>query len=184
MLPSRALHRPTALCQQADQQVPVVTLDLDDAIADGAARAAALLQSGGQGGEFTAGQRHAADDRDTPALAALGLARDPHHPVPGRPRRAGTAIAAGQSGSDLDRIAINQYNASLRYWESCAKAADLCEAIGYILGNFNRINSVGGKSWTREDLTKLLDKAEDKRESLTPASTSGGRSHFTRGRAR
>lgn len=94
-----------------------------------------------------------------------------------------TAIAAGTTGASLDAVAINQYNASLRYWESYAKSADLCESIGYILGNFNRVNTIGGKSWTREDLTKLLEKAEQTVNAMAPSSGSGAQTHFTRGRA-
>jgi hypothetical protein len=93
-----------------------------------------------------------------------------------------TAILNNTTGAALDLVAVNQYNSSLRYWDSSAKAADLSEAIGYILGNFNRVNTIAGKSWTREDLTKLLDKADASRESQE---TAGGanpkRAMFTRG---
>jgi hypothetical protein len=96
-----------------------------------------------------------------------------------------TAITGGTTGAALDAVAVAQYNASLRYWESFAKAADLCEAIGYILGNFTRTSSAAGKSWTREDLAKQLDRAEAARETMQPISmgTNAARTVFTKGRA-
>ncbi len=87
------------------------------------------------------------------------------------------------SSLSTDAQVLAQYEDNACYWQSLAKAEAFEEAIVIILNRFARMNTIGGKSWTREDLTKLLTTVTEKRESLTTSSSVGGRTHFTRGRA-
>ena len=68
------LDCPALLAEFRQQKVPVVALDLDRAILDGSACAAALLQLLGQLIQFGRGQRHAGDHGDPFAGTALGFA--------------------------------------------------------------------------------------------------------------
>jgi hypothetical protein len=86
------------------------------------------------------------------------------------------------TSSDADVLA--QYENSARYWESYANAADHCEAISFIINRFNRMNTIGGKSWTREDLQNEYEMATAKREAMQPSTGPGAKVHFTRGRCR
>jgi hypothetical protein len=87
------------------------------------------------------------------------------------------------TSASTDAEVIAQYENSARYWESYAKACDFCEAIVFILNRFNRVNALAGKSWTREDLTALLNRAEEKRTALATTGTIGAQVHFAAGRA-
>ena len=80
-LSTGSLNRPAVLLQLGDQQVAVVALDLNHAVAHRAAGAAFFLQRFGQLIQFFADQRHAGDDGHTLALAPLGFAADAHHSV-------------------------------------------------------------------------------------------------------
>jgi hypothetical protein len=86
------------------------------------------------------------------------------------------------TSASTDAQVVAQYEDNACYWDSYAKAAAFCEAIIFILNRFPRVNGVGGKSWTREDLTKLLDKAEAARASLEESTGANPkRTMFTRG---
>ena len=64
--------------QLMEQEVPVVTLDLDHAVSDRPAAAATLFELTRELLELRLGQRQAGDDADALAAAALGLAADPY----------------------------------------------------------------------------------------------------------
>jgi len=53
--------------------------------------------------------------------------------------------------------AVAQYQANLRYWESTATAANLLEAILYLLQEDAASWSVGGQSIQRQDLKNKAD---------------------------
>jgi hypothetical protein len=67
----------------------VVTLDLDRAVSDRPAAAAALLELTRELFELRLGQRQPGDDAHAFAAATLGLATDAHHGVP---------LASGERG--------------------------------------------------------------------------------------
>lgn len=87
------------------------------------------------------------------------------------------------SSTSTDAEVIAQYENNAAYWQSYQKAEAFCEALVILLQRFDRSGAIAGKSWTREDLTKLLDKAQSQRETLAARGVPGGRTHFTRGRA-
>src|SRR5690606_14429647 len=81
LLAAGALGLEAALDQLLDQPVAMVALDLDATVVDRAARAALLLQLGGERGQLVGRQAEPADHRDALALAALRFAADPHDAI-------------------------------------------------------------------------------------------------------
>src|SRR5262252_6727036 len=73
--------------------LPVVALDLDDAVLHGAARAAEALELGGECVERGAARGQAVNHRDDLAAAIAAVARDAHDAVVGR------TMAGGGTGA-------------------------------------------------------------------------------------
>lgn len=73
--------------------------------------------------------------------------------------------------------ALAQFRNSLRYWEAASTAGDLVEAIAYLLQGDPQNMSIAGRSYTRETLQTLMDRA-------LPYAESGGagKMRFARGR--
>jgi hypothetical protein len=72
-LSPRFFHLPTTLLQQTEQQVAVIALDLDKAVFDGSAGAAALFELFGQLLELARFQLQAGDQGDSFAFTTLGF---------------------------------------------------------------------------------------------------------------
>ena len=85
-LAARQFYGIAAPLQFGHEEVPVVTLDLDDAVFRGPAGPAPTLQVAGQNLELCVVQRNPGDDRDVLPAPPLGLPPDPDNPVAGRSR--------------------------------------------------------------------------------------------------
>src|SRR5271166_5918792 len=72
------LGRQSELDELCDDDVAMLALNFDDALAHRAARSAALFELGRERLDLRRRQRQAAHDRDALAGAALGFSRDPH----------------------------------------------------------------------------------------------------------
>jgi len=86
-------------------------------------------------------------------------------------------MALDGSSSLVD--ALTQYKANLRFWESAATAANLLEAVLYLLACKPETIAAADQSVTFTDLTRLREKLEPIVESAA-----GTRSSFVKGRAR
>src|SRR5215813_6080794 len=80
--------------------LPVIALDLDDAVFHGAARAAEALELGGERVEGGAARAQAVNHRDDLAAAITAVARDAHDAVVGR-----TMAGDGRGGTRRGRHA-------------------------------------------------------------------------------
>jgi len=74
--------------------------------------------------------------------------------------------------------AIAQYNDNIRWWESAAAAANLLEAVLYLLANRGWEIETGGHRLKYESLVQLRDKLTSKVSTVS----SSRRAPFTRGR--
>ena len=81
------------------------------------------------------------------------------------------------SSSSTRANAIAQYQNSLRYWESSSTAADLLEAILFLLQEDVASYSIAGRSVTRRDLADLQSRVEP----LVIANATASRARFVRG---
>src|SRR5215475_8616994 len=80
--------------------LPVIALDLDDAVLHGAARAAETLELGGERVEGGAARAQTVNHRDDLAAAIPAIARDAHDAVVGR-----TVARGGRGGTRRGRRA-------------------------------------------------------------------------------
>jgi len=80
------------------------------------------------------------------------------------------------SSSNTRDQAIAQYQDNLRYWESSATAANLLEAILFLLQEDVASYSIAGRSITRRDLADLQSRVEP----LVMASATASRARFVR----
>src|ERR1700691_669050 len=84
-LPARLLCRPAELDQFRDDDVAMIALDFDDALAHGTPGSAALLEPGGQGVHVGGRHRQPRDRRDALARPALDLPSHAHRGGVGGP---------------------------------------------------------------------------------------------------
>ena len=71
---------------------------------------------------------------------------------------------------------LAQYQDNLRWWESSTKAANLYEAVLFLLQYDFASHNVGGKSYTRQDLRGLADTLEPR----VVATADTNRAYFVR----
>src|ERR1700691_5803812 len=101
LLAARSLRLPTQLVELRDDEIAMIALDLDDTLAHSAARAAALLEFGGQRLHIRGRQRQSADRGHALAGPTLGL---PRHAHGGRLRGARRALRANAVANRMPAV--------------------------------------------------------------------------------